>query len=288
MYFLWGGERVLMKLGQTCRNSKQEGRCRRGEARARAETELAVWQNSILPFPPLRSSPLPSRHLSHAPRLSPPLPGPSQSLPLRGLFFSPRVLACRPALLGSVSPQRRWACGASDPRSPTLAFSVSALLLLGGGRGYGRTALTSAHRGGSGLHRSVQLSAFLFFSGLREDDRVRGGGRCLWGAAGPARGRLARAWRRRGCRMEAARCQVNAKTPRASRAAEAAGIECCGDLRCHSRVWTWEWMWGMRGDRAALCGTQRMFTSMEGLRGSAGLPVKTALKLNFLSRDWAG
>lgn len=152
-----------MKLGQTCRNSKQEGRCRRGEARARAETELAVWQNSILPFPPLRSSPLPSRHLSHAPRLSPPLPGPSQSLPRRGLFFSPRVLACRPALLGSVSPQRRWACGASDPRSPTLAFSVSALLLLGGGGGYGRTALTSAHRGGSGLHRSVQLSAFLFF-----------------------------------------------------------------------------------------------------------------------------
>lgn len=31
------GRGVLMKLGQTCRNSKQEGRCRRGEVCARGD-----------------------------------------------------------------------------------------------------------------------------------------------------------------------------------------------------------------------------------------------------------
>ncbi len=55
----------------------------------------------------------------------------------------------------SRSLQLRWACGASDPLSPTLFLCLSLFAAATGG--YGWTTFTSTHRGGFGLYRSVQL-----------------------------------------------------------------------------------------------------------------------------------
>ncbi len=135
-----------------------------------------MWKTAS--FPPLCSSPRPSRHLSHAPQLSPQLPGSSQILPryslvcervctltlarvkcVREYLTLRSVLSVSLSASLSVSLQLRWACGASDPLSPTLFLCLSLFAAASGG--YGWTALTSTHRGGFGLYRSVQLFSSL-------------------------------------------------------------------------------------------------------------------------------
>lgn len=118
------------------------------------ETELAIWKTAS--FPPLRSSPLlPSRHLSHAPEPSLQLPGSFPNSPeVRAVCVCMRACVCvcqvceirslrarvlyeyltrdqyfpcvclPPLLSAQQQRQLRWACGPSDPLSPTLPPSL--------------------------------------------------------------------------------------------------------------------------------------------------------------------